>query len=187
MSVLREYTNAKHREAEATPFVQYMLHGDITTEDYAVFLQQMELVYRNIEYFAEISHLLHDLPDIKRADYMREDLKELGFNLAEEPLPSIKKWCERIVYLYYTDKSKILAHVYVRHMGDMYGGKIIAKKVPGSGKCYGFADRPALIKALDAKLSTDIVDEALVAFDLAIEFFNELQEKLNDRRSSISS
>jgi heme oxygenase len=72
-------------------------------------------------------------------------------------------------------------------MGDMYGGKIIAKKVPGSGKCYGFEDRPALIKALDAKLSTDIVDEALVAFDLAIEFFNELQEKLNDRGSSNGS
>jgi heme oxygenase len=183
MSILRNYTNEKHRAAEATPFVQYMLHGNITADDYAVFLQQMELVYRNIEYFAEISHLLHELPDIKRADYMREDLRELGYNVTEEPLPSIKKWCERIVYLYYTDKSQILAHVYVRHMGDMYGGKIIAKKVPGSGKCYGFEDRPALIKALDAKLSTDIVDEALVAFDLAIEFFNELQEKLNDRGS----
>lgn len=183
MSVLREYTNEKHRAAEATPFVQYMLHGNITLNDYAVYLQQMELVYRNIEYFAEISHLLHDLPDIKRSDYMREDLKELGFSVAEKPMSSISKWCERIVYLYYTDKSKILAHVYVRHMGDMYGGKIIAKKVPGSGKAYGFADRPALIKALDAKLSTDLVDEALTAFDLAIEFFNELEEKLRDRRT----
>ena len=41
MSVLREHTNAKHREAEGTPFVQYMLHGAITPEHYAVYLQQM--------------------------------------------------------------------------------------------------------------------------------------------------
>jgi heme oxygenase len=35
-----------------------------------------------------------------------------------------------------------------------------------------------LIKALDAKLSMEILDEALVAFDLAIDVFNELQEKI---------
>ena len=32
MSILRDYTNVKHREAEAKPFVQYLLHGNITKE-----------------------------------------------------------------------------------------------------------------------------------------------------------
>jgi hypothetical protein len=64
-------------------------------------------------------------------------------------------------------------------MGDMYGGKVIAKRVPGSGRCYEFEDRPSLIKALDARLSMAILDEALIAFDLAIDVFNELQEKIS--------
>lgn len=185
MSVLREYTNAKHREAEGTPFVQYMLHGNITPEHYALYLQQMQIVYRNIEYFAEINGILHGLPDIKRAEYMLEDLAELGVKLPEKILPSIEAWRQHIINLHYTgQKHLILAHVYVRHMGDLYGGKIIAKRVPGSGRCYQFEDRPALIKALDARLSTDIVDEALRAFDLAIAVFEDLQKELNlDTRS----
>lgn len=179
MSILREYTNAKHREAEATAFVQYMLHGNITAEHYAVYLQQMQIVYRNIEYFAEISGLLHDLPDIKRSDRMQQDLLELGVILPDQVLSSIEAWRQRIIDLYYSgQKHLILAHVYVRHMGDLYGGKIIAKRVPGSGTCYQFEDRPGLIKALDAKLSTDIVDEALLAFDLAIDVFEELKKEI---------
>lgn len=179
MSVLRDYTNAKHREAEGTSFVQYMLHGNIAPEHYAVYLQQMQIVYRNIEYFAEIAGLLHDLPDIRRADYMQQDLAELAVNLPEKVLPSIEAWRQRIIDLHYSGQEHlILAHVYVRHMGDLYGGKIIAKRVPGSGRCYGFEDRPALIKALDAKLSTDIVDEALLAFDLAIVVFEELAKEI---------
>jgi heme oxygenase len=188
MSILREYTNEKHRQAEDTPFVQYMLHGSITPEDYAEYLQQMEHVYSNIEYFAELSGLTQDMPDLKRAEYMREDLKELGCTTTTDMLPSIARWRQRIVDLYHGDKKdQIMAHIYVRHMGDMYGGKVIAKRVPGSGKCYEFVDRPALIKVLDSKLSMDILDEALLAFDLAIDFFNELQEKIDERRKTNGS
>ena len=60
MSILRDYTNAKHREAEAKPFVQYLLHGNITPEHYALYLRQMSVIYGAIEYFAEISLLLHE-------------------------------------------------------------------------------------------------------------------------------
>jgi hypothetical protein len=65
-------------------------------------------------------------------------------------------------------------------MGDLYGGKIIAKKVPGSGLAYQFKDRPALIKLLDTKLSTDLVEEALLGFDLSAGIFDELWEKINE-------
>jgi hypothetical protein len=65
-------------------------------------------------------------------------------------------------------------------MGDLYGGKIIAKRVPGSGKAYQFEDRPALIKALDAKLSTELVEEAILGFELSMGIFDELQEKINE-------
>jgi heme oxygenase len=178
MSILREYTNEKHRAAEDTPFVQYMLNGAITVPHYARYLQQMHIVYSNIEYFAAISGLLNDLPDIQRAEYMRADLDELGYGLQGKTLPSIERWRERIVELYHSDKQLIMAHLYVRHMGDMYGGKVIAKRVPGSGLCYQFEDRPALIKAFDSKLHMGLLPEALRAFDLAVDFFTELQAEI---------
>jgi heme oxygenase len=184
VSILRDYTNDKHREAEARPFVQYMLGGGIIENDYILFLQQMYNLYGTIEYFAEMSGLLHDLPDIRRAEYIREDLIELGATVAES-LPATRKYQHRIIELYHSNKKEqILAHVYVRHMGDMYGGKIIARRVPGSGRAYGFTDRPGVIKALDAKLTTDIVEESLRGFDLSMGIFDELWELMkNDFRS----
>jgi heme oxygenase (biliverdin-producing, ferredoxin) len=184
VSILRDYTNDKHREAEARPFVQYMLGGGIIEKDYILFLQQMYNLYGTIEYFAEMSGLLHDLPDIRRAEYIREDLTELGATTAEA-LPATRKYQNRIIELYHSNqREQILAHVYVRHMGDMYGGKIIARKVPGSGRAYGFEDRPAVIKALDAKLTVNIVDEALVGFDLSMGIFDELWELMKNDNGS---
>jgi heme oxygenase len=184
MSILREHTNQKHREAEARPFVQYLLGGGISDQDYILFLQQMYNLYGTIEYFAEISGLLQGLEDIRRAEYIRQDLVELGSNVVPA-LASTRKYQERIIELYHSNKKEqILAHVYVRHMGDMYGGKIIAKRVPGSGRAYGFTDRPAVIKALDAKLTTDIIDEALLGFDLSTAIFDELWELMKNDNGS---
>jgi heme oxygenase len=181
MSILNQYTKEKHRQVESHPFVQYLLTGDIKPEHYALFLQEMYVVYSAIEYFAEISMILQDLPGIKRAENILDDINELGYSVKNKPLSATEKYRQRIVDLYYGDmKRLILAHVYVRHMGDLYGGKVIAKRVPGSGKMYQFDDRPGLIKALDAKLSLDIVDEALLGFDLAAGIFDELMEKINE-------
>ena len=180
MSILREHTNTKHREAEDTPFVQYMLHGNITAPHYALYLQQIQAVYAAIEHYAGVSGLLEDFPDIRRAAYMQEDIEELGYALPETLLPSVRRWCQRIEDLYNSDqRDLIMAHVYVRHMGDMYGGKVIAKRVPGTGRCYQFEDRPALIKSFDARLHMGLLDEALGAFDLAVDFFHELQQEVN--------
>ena len=183
MSVLNEYTKEKHRKVEAHPFVQYLLKGEITPEHYALFLQQMSIVYSNIEYFAEMSGILFDLPGIKRSDSISDDIIELNYLVENSKfgLPATEKYRQHIVDLYYGDKKPlILAHVYVRHMGDLYGGKVIAKRVPGSGKMYQFEDRPGLIKALNAKLSVNIVDEALLGFDLSAAIFDELWEKINE-------
>jgi len=181
MSILNPYTKEKHRQVESHPFVQYLLTGDIKPEHYALFLQQMYVVYSSIEYFAEMSLILNDMQGIKRAESIRQDIIELGYDVNDKPLPATEKYRQRIVDLYYGDmKRLILAHVYVRHMGDLYGGKVIAKRVPGSGKMYQFDDRPGLIKILDSKLTLDIVEEALLGFDLAAAIFDDLMEKINE-------
>jgi heme oxygenase len=181
MSILNEYTKEKHREIEAHPFVQYMLRGEITKPHYAMFLQQMFVLYSNLEYFSEMSQLFQGLDGIKRSEYIAEDIKELGYFMEFEVFPGTEKYKQRIVELYYGDKNPLLfAHVYVRHMGDMYGGKAIAKRVPGSGKMYHFENRPQLIKAFDSKLTLDLVDEALLGFDLAAGIFDDLHSRMFD-------
>ena len=189
MSILREHTNEKHRAVENTEFVQYMLHGNITADDYAVYLQQFHAIYATIEHHAEQAGMFTDLPDIKRADRIRSDIEEQGYPVLPEDqlLPAVQRWCQRIRDLSNSDrKDQIFAHVYVRHMGDLYGGKVIAKRVPGSGRSYEFADRPNLIKAFDAKLNMGLLDEALTAFDLAGDLFEELQQELTNGRTKVN-
>lgn len=182
MSILREFTNAKHREAEAKPFVQYLLGGTITEPHYVMYLQQMFPVYAILEYYAELAGLIQDLPDLKRSNHILQDLAELSSGYPTKKYDSTNRYRKRIEELYYDPEKQhlLMAHIYVRHMGDLYGGKIIAKKVPGSGLAYQFEDRPALIKALDAKLTTELIDEALIGFDLSMGIFDELQEKINE-------
>jgi heme oxygenase len=185
MSILREYTNAKHRAVEEHPFVQMMMNGELNKEQHAMFLQQMYYVYRDIEYYGELVGLFHNMRSIKRTDAIKEDIIELGYRVlnSDELFPSTKSYREHIMKLYYDKRGdQILAHVYVRHMGDLYGGKLIARKVPGSGKAYQFDDRPALIKALDAKLTMDILDEALLAFDMSENMFKDMLKKVNETK-----
>ena len=68
----------------------------------------------------------------------------------------------------------VKAHMYVRHMGDLFGGQFIAKAVPGSGKFYEFDNAEELKAAIRAELTDDLGDEARVAFEWAIKIMKEL-------------
>jgi heme oxygenase len=62
-------------------------------------------------------------------------------------------------------------------MGDLYGGQILAKRVPGSGKFYQFKDAEKLKEQIRAELTDDLGDEARVAFDWAIKIMRELNNE----------
>ena len=59
-------------------------------------------------------------------------------------------------------------------MGDLAGGQMIAKRVPGKGKYYHFQDPEALKLAIRERLSDDMADEAKVCFDFAKRFFQDM-------------
>jgi hypothetical protein len=77
-----------------------------------------------------------------------------------------------------------MAHIYVRHMGDLSGGQMIAKKVPGSGRYYQFEDVDVLKNKIRERLSDELAEEANLAFDFSIAMFQQLMEldivKYND-------
>ena len=106
MSILRDYTNDKHRAVEDHPFVQMMINGELNKEQHAMFLQQMYYVYRDIEYYGELVGLLHDMSSIKRSSAIKEDIMELGYNVlnSDQIFPSTKAYREHIMKLYHDKK-----------------------------------------------------------------------------------
>jgi heme oxygenase len=178
MTILREATNAKHREVESLPMIQCIMNGP-TVEQYVHYLFELQEIYRVIELAARSAGITNDLPGIERYERITEDLKELNPNYTRELMPSTKKYIDHIWATAYHHPNLLLAHVYVRHMGDLYGGKLMARVIPGSGRAYQFDDRPGIIKAFNDKLTMDLADEANLAFDYFIQIFDELYKSQN--------
>jgi heme oxygenase len=64
-------------------------------------------------------------------------------------------------------------------MGDLFGGQIIAKRVPGAGRFYQFKDPDKLKEQIRSELTDDLGDEARVAFEWSIKIMKELNNELS--------
>jgi heme oxygenase len=181
MSILRAATQECHQAVEALPFVQYLLHGDITTEHYVMYLAEMLEIYRHLELLATLEGVLDDMPELPRANRMFEDLEELAPGYRHGMTEATKEYIRYLRDLFASDHSQdLMAHVYVRHLGDMYGGKLIARRVPGSGRWYEFDNRADLVKRFNAQLSMDLAPEALRAFDWYGKIFQDLWLRIHN-------
>lgn len=174
---LKDLTAEAHKQAETQPFVKKIFSGNITKEEYATYLYNQYAAYEILESHALIVGLLNDLPGIQRAAKLLEDFKELW--LDDQEMPAIAYatllYKEHINNIS-NDPKKLMAHLYVRHMGDLYGGQMIAKKIPGSANCYKFDNPDALKTAIRAKLDDSLAEEALVCFGFATRLFEELEK-----------
>ena len=177
---LKDFTKDLHEQAERNPFAQRLLSGEITAIEYATYLANLEIIYRSIENIAELHGLLEGIEDIKRTDKIRADLEEFNFNRsALTILPSTLKYVQYLEELSELSPKDIMAHLYTRHFGDLYGGQILKTKVPGSGTMYDFQDRKELIGKTRALLSDDLATEAMNAFIFAIGLFEDLVDEFD--------
>jgi len=187
MSILREVTLEKHQAVENLPFIQYLLHGEITQEHYVIYLAEMLEIYRHLENLASAQGLLDDLPELPRTQRMKQDLDELDPDYRSPLTLATRNYLDYLSTLYESERANdLFAHVYVRHLGDMYGGKLIARRVPGTGRWYEFDNRADLVKRFNAKLSMDLAPEALVAFDHFANIFQDLWNKIHTECDSTS-
>ena len=173
---LRDITKDLHTDAERTLFAKKLVTGSLTTEEYANYLWQMVLVYNGIETAANSQGMLKNLPDIERTHKIYQDCIELvGTNHQLKWLPATVDYYQYLLALNYSDRKHLIkAHMYCRHMGDLFGGQMIAKKVSGQGRFYQFKDPEALKAAIRAELTDDLGDEARVAFEWAIKLMKAL-------------
>jgi len=187
MSKLKELTWQNHKKAERTQFMQRLIKRNITSHQYYVYLKNQVEAYRALEHYASVFGMFdfenEDLYPILRTANMLQDVNEMedahGF---EEPpiFGSVEKYREYIKQIK-SDKDRLLAHIYVRHMGDLSGGQIIKKLVPGPTHTYEFGSNPEDLKnAIRKRLHDGLVDEANVCFVMVQEFLEELEQYFDD-------
>lgn len=178
MKTLKEITWDYHQEAERQEFVKELMAGNIDKQKYAIYLFNLHATYDMLEALAMMHGILNDVPQLRRAPRILEDANELwSIDIARPSLlPATNNYLKHLLSIA-EDPHKLTAHVYVRHLGDLFGGQMIAKKVPGSGKYYEFeGDRMQLIELVRAKTDESMGDEAIIAFKHATEILRDMND-----------
>jgi heme oxygenase len=207
-SKLRSATHEAHREAERAGVMAEFLRGTLSLSGYQQLLVNLRQVYAALE--SALDKHIHDAPldafglaALKRGEALDADLRELGVasNDLGLMLPLTQEFCSRITLL--ADSPELLiAHAYVRYLGDLNGGqtlkRLVAKTYPGpvakATSFYQFGDeaavagligrfREALKEIPDRNgLHQRIIDEALLSFDFHRRLFVSLAEPLKSPR-----
>jgi len=174
---LKELTMENHKNAERQQFVKVMFSGKMDPKLYARYLYNQFPCYEILELFADRHQLLEDVQEIKRRNAILSDFVDLwGQDAPPKVCDSTQRYLLHLKEIS-DDPNKIMAHVYVRHMGDLSGGQMLKKRVPGPGRYYQFeGDIPALKDKIRAKLDDSMADEAKICFDYATELFQEMME-----------
>lgn len=192
---LQSATRALHRSVERTPVVQALMGQTLPRAVYARLLAALLPIYLVLEE-ALAAHAWRDrvdLPALARAHALRADLLRLGGG--GPPSRAGERHARRIRAVADREPARLAGHAYVRYLGDLSGGQLMARAVqqaypPGDAVAFydfGGAAQVARLKAqlrgaLDALppgQHAAVVDEAVRSFALSAELFEELQPLLS--------
>lgn len=182
---LKELTWAHHQAAERRAFAKELLSGKLDPALYHKFLCCQYLNYQVLEAKTKIPA---NLKPIHRSSRIWSDIRELEKEYGLEPdgiFPqSVHDYHNHILDLVEAnDQRGLLAHMYVRHFGDLHGGQMIKKKIPGSGKMYEFElEKEDLIREFRELLDDDMAEEAKKCFDFASRLFDELSKDMSPNK-----
>jgi heme oxygenase len=178
---LKEITKDLHHEAETTAFAKMLLSGKISKEDYKNYLYNLMAVYNPIEWYCKRQGFLDTMPDLLRLKSIYADFQELDDGSYCYLTPATLAYQ---TYLHeigncQTRKHLIKAHLYCRHMGDLFGGQIIKKQVAhiSSGKFYDFENADSMKTSIRTLLTDDLGNEARTAFKYAIDMMRDLDNE----------
>lgn len=193
---LRERTRALHSEAERSGIVHELLHGRADRHAYALLLRNLLPAYDEIERGLECHRTSPGLreialPAVYRSAALASDLGALcgqAWQCTLPRLPSADRYASQIAAAAEGDGGRLIAHAYVRYLGDLSGGQVLRRLLsqslslePRQLAFYEFADianldefkltyRHALdLAALAVGDIESILAEAEAAFRLNIE------------------
>jgi heme oxygenase len=171
---LKEITADLHDKAEHTPFMKAVFEKRLPMSVWEEWTFWRCCFYYAIEEKCERAGLLDDLPDIKRALPLMRDYRHMrNGNWLPSDNSTNPSLLEYEAYLKTITPQQALAHLYVWHMGDLYGGQMIKKIIPApTHYALQFEEADTLKNNLRAKLTDDLGPEARIAFEHAIKMLN---------------
>lgn len=200
--VLKHHTHELHREAERTGVVADMIRGDVTRVDYALYLRNVLPAYRVLEQSmdarADLAALRpFSLQAVYRAQAIESDLRVMIGPYWDRTLPLLgagERYANRIADVAANDCLRLIAHAYVRYLGDLSGGQILRRLLarslglgPDALSFYDFPDiadinafKETYRDAID-QVGRDlddvrgVVDETATAFRLNIDVSKAVQ------------
>lgn len=189
MNNLKDLTKEAHRSAERTSFMNRMIKKQITPEQYYVYLKNQLVMYTTLEQYASEAGVFDDMPKLMRGKALLNDVLEMEADKTFNAPHLLSSSYEYVNYIesIKDDKDRLFSHVYVRHMGDLSGGQIIKKLVPGPTNLYEFGeDVDGLKNLVRSKLHDGLEKEAKVCFAMVQKFLEELEEYFDDMGSTDS-
>lgn len=141
---LRQETKQNHTEAERSGIMRRLLTKTLDQPTYVALLRNLLPVYQALEEEmtrhqgeAEVAPFHH--PGLGRSSALIRDLERLGGPAwASIPiLPETQAYVERIHAAAQRDPALLVAHAYVRYLGDLSGGQILKKIVSESYSLAG--------------------------------------------------
>ena len=199
---LRIETKALHTAAERAGVMRSLARGELPLRRYAMLLENLASIYRALEYELD-RHQEHPairwIPRdaLRRHGAIQLDLAALNVSQlrATVPAAATREYVERLHRAGDNAPVLLLAHAYVRYLGDLSGGQILA---PIIGRSFGGADRQVthfyefpfiddvdafrlsfregLDRIVEAAAADEVVEEAKIAFRLHERLFRELEQ-----------
>lgn len=204
-AALKEATAAAHEDAEGSRFMEELLSGQLNRDAVAEFTGQLWFIYEALERAVreiEDHPLAASIVDrrLERQVSLEADLAGMyGSNWRDaiRILPATMKYVSRLEELTGTgDAVPVIAHHYVRYLGDVSGGQVIAARLGTyydiDSESLNFYDFSAIGKIppyrnsyraaldeldLDDEQRQRLVDEARRAFGFNSAVFADLAQR----------
>lgn len=199
---LRERTWTGHSDSEHATFMEDLIKGRATKEDYTALVAQHYFIYQALEAAAEA--MASDLvaqafiyPQLTRLPALEADLEFLvGPTWREqvEPLPATQRYVDRLNTVAARWPGGFIAHHYTRYLGDLSGGQYISRLMQ---RQFGFETNGVLFYLFDqiasprdfketyktqldavgwdAQEQQRVIDEVVLAYQLNTDVFLDLQ------------
>ncbi|TDP71761.1 DNA-binding transcriptional LysR family regulator [Roseateles toxinivorans] len=200
---LKQETRELHRQAERSGLMAALMRGSIGLPAYCALLRSLRAIYAALESALDAQGSDGNVqrlwrPELRRLPRLEQDLARLdpGSQVEDAATPYV----QRLQALAKNEPNLLLAHAYLRYLGDLHGGQMLARVVrqrfgldgDEGTAFYDFGEPPQLEQlkqdfraGLDALVLTPqqadaFVAEACEAFRLHQQLFDALQREYPD-------
>ena len=141
LDAVKAATWALHTRAERSGIVADILAGRAGRDGVALLLRNLLPVYLVLDAsrFGE--------PGLVRAAAIEADLRMLSPDLFPALLPEGRAYAERVQQAAQRSDARLIAHAYVRYLGDLNGGRIMQRQL---ATCLGGSAGPLQVHAFPA-------------------------------------